>query len=99
VDEYELTTIGWLGDATPEAAPVAAGTTTASDPAQAAADQVFSGCTNRTEIAAFIAAMAFERYTKGIVIGLGIGALVGAGALYYFSNYYGGAESRALTKR
>ena len=29
MDEYELTTIGWLGDATPAAAPVAAGATTA----------------------------------------------------------------------
>lgn len=76
---YEIATIGGLGHAGLGDA------TTPSDPAQAAADQIFAGCGNRTEIAAFLAAMAFERYTKGLGLGLAIGAVGGAVALYYWS--------------
>lgn len=44
-------------------------------PGAISTSQVFDGCVNRTQVATFMSAMAWEKLTKGLVAGVIIGAV------------------------
>lgn len=74
---YPIQTIGWMGQ--PEPPPQQP-----PPPANAPlAEQVFAGCTNRTEVAAYMAALAFERQVRGITIGIVVGFVGALGIGWY----------------
>jgi hypothetical protein len=49
-------------------------------PESIATSEVFAGATNRSQIAAYMGALSWEKFTKGVVVGFVAGA-VGAVAL------------------
>jgi hypothetical protein len=73
---YEVTTIG---DLVPR-------TTRIGDldlsPEAISVNDTFAGATNRTQIAAFMGAMAYEKLVKGVAVGF-VGGILVAGALGY----------------
>jgi hypothetical protein len=66
---HQIATIGDL-DASPEVI---------------ATSQVFAGATNRSQIAAYMGALAWEKFTKGFVGGVAVGALAVIGVSLYMN--------------
>ncbi len=64
---HEITTIGDL-DVSPEAIATA---------------EVFAGATNRTQIAAYMGALAWEKFAKGATVGFVAGAVLTIGTMLY----------------
>lgn len=67
---YAIATIGQIGDADP--------------PAEGRALDVFEGCSRPNQVAAYLAAQAFERQTKGFALGFAIGVAACGVAFLYF---------------
>jgi hypothetical protein len=67
---HQITTIGDL-DASPETL---------------STSQVFDGARNRGQIAAYMGALSWEKFAKGLTIGLVAGAAVAGVGLYYVQN-------------
>ena len=53
------------------------------DPQSATTSQVFDGCANRTQIAAFMTALAWEKFVKGATVGLVAGVVLTVAVAIY----------------
>jgi hypothetical protein len=52
-------------------------------PSAISVGQTFDGCTNRTQVAAFMSAMAWEKFVKGVTVGAIAGIALTVGVALY----------------